>query len=94
MRMAVGSDSRPGRANYRAGDVIDAVGARITTSDMHDLAQVLEAVKGHFGVGDGGRILEIENMYASPKSKNPAYRVIPLVIRVRATARSSSVMLM
>ncbi|MFD7712328.1 hypothetical protein ACFV8W_35115, partial [Streptomyces sp. NPDC059786] len=46
------------------------------------LAQVLEAAKRHFGVGAGGRILEIENMYAEPKEKNPAYRVIPLVVRV------------
>jgi len=80
-RMTEGSGSRPGRPAYRAGDVIDAVGARITTSNMHDLEQVLDAVRAHFGVGDGGRILEVENMYAAPKSKNPAYRVIPLVVR-------------
>jgi ppGpp synthetase/RelA/SpoT-type nucleotidyltranferase len=81
-RMVTGSPSRPGRPEYRAGDVIDAVGARITTANMRDLAQVLEAAKSHFGVGSGGRILEIENMYAEPKEKNPAYRVIPLVVRV------------
>jgi ppGpp synthetase/RelA/SpoT-type nucleotidyltranferase len=81
-RMTEGSESRPGRPNYRTGDVIDAVGARITTNNMRDLEQVLEAAKSHFGVGDDGRILEIENMYAEPKSKNPAYRVIPLVVRV------------
>jgi ppGpp synthetase/RelA/SpoT-type nucleotidyltranferase len=80
-RMSTGSPSRPGRPDYRAGDVIDAVGARITVSDMRDLAQALEAVKSTFGVGDAGRILEIDNMYATPKSKNPAYRVIPLVVR-------------
>jgi ppGpp synthetase/RelA/SpoT-type nucleotidyltranferase len=81
-RMTEGSESRPGRAGYRAGDVIDAVGARITTADMHDLARILEAAKRHFGTGADGRILEIDNMYAEPKSKNPAYRVIPLVVRV------------
>ncbi|MFD7714136.1 hypothetical protein ACFV8W_44480, partial [Streptomyces sp. NPDC059786] len=41
-RMSTGSPSRPGRPGYRAGDVIDAVGARITAANMHDLAQVLE----------------------------------------------------
>lgn len=81
-RMTNGSPSRPGRPDYRTGDVIDAVGARITATDMHDLAQILEAAKSHFGVGDNGRILELDNMYATPKSKNPAYRVIPLVVRV------------
>lgn len=86
-RMTTGSPSRPARPDYRAGDVIDAVGARITTRDMHDLAQILEAAKSRFGVGDGGRILEIDNMYASPKSKNPAYRVIPLVVRVEVDGR-------
>ncbi|WP_370972626.1 hypothetical protein [Amycolatopsis sp. cg9] len=81
-RMSAGSDKRPGRPDYRAGDVIDAVGARITTDSMADLERVLEAAKTHFGVGNDGRILEIENMYAEPKDKNPAYRVIPLVVRI------------
>jgi hypothetical protein len=54
---------------------------------MHDLAQALRAVKSRFGVGDGGRILEIDNMYATPKSKNPAYRVIPLVVRTEVDGR-------
>jgi ppGpp synthetase/RelA/SpoT-type nucleotidyltranferase len=81
-RMTDGAEGRPGREGYRAGDVIDAVGARITTADMHDLARILEAAKRHFGTGADGRILEIDNMYADPKSKNPAYRVIPLVVRI------------
>jgi ppGpp synthetase/RelA/SpoT-type nucleotidyltranferase len=81
-RMAQGSETRPGRPGYRAGDVIDAVGARITTDSMADLERVLEAAKAHFRTGNDGRILEIENMYAEPKDKNPAYRVIPLVVRI------------
>ncbi|WP_439378211.1 hypothetical protein [Amycolatopsis lexingtonensis] len=81
-RMSSGTDKRPGRPDYRAGDVIDAVGARITTDSMADLERVLDAAKTHFGVGNDGRILEIENMYAEPKEKNPAYRVIPLVVRI------------
>ncbi|RSD22813.1 hypothetical protein [Amycolatopsis eburnea] len=81
-RMSTGSPSRPGRPGYRAGDVIDAVGARITTDSMADLERVLEGAKRHFGTGGDGRILEIENMYAEPKDKNPAYRVIPLVVKI------------
>jgi ppGpp synthetase/RelA/SpoT-type nucleotidyltranferase len=82
MRMSQGSTGRPGRPNYRVGDVIDAVGARITVENMDQLEQALRNVQQRFGVGDTGRILEIENMYAEPKSKNPEYRVIPMVVRV------------
>ncbi len=81
-RMSTGSAKRPGRPDYRAGDVIDAVGARITTDSMADLQRVLEGAKEYFRTGSDGRILEIENMYAEPKDKNPAYRVIPLVVKI------------
>jgi ppGpp synthetase/RelA/SpoT-type nucleotidyltranferase len=80
-RMTTNLTGRPARPNYRTGDVIDAVGARITVPNMEGLAQILDRAQQHFGVGDSGRILEIDNMYASPKSKNPGYRVIPLVVK-------------
>ncbi|PPJ36878.1 hypothetical protein C5E45_18310 [Nocardia nova] len=80
-RMLLGRAGAPGRPNYEVGDVIDAVGGRITVHDMKALAAVFERVKNHFGTGDAGRILEIENMYAHPKSKAPSYRVIPMIIK-------------
>jgi ppGpp synthetase/RelA/SpoT-type nucleotidyltranferase len=49
---------------------------------MAALRRAYEAVVEHFGVGDGGRIVEIDNMYADPKAKNPTYRVIPMVIKI------------
>ncbi|WP_432985979.1 toxin glutamine deamidase domain-containing protein [Dactylosporangium sp. CA-233914] len=79
------SRGRPGAAPrdwYRVGDIIDAVGARITVPDTASLWRTLQAVVHTFGVGDGGRIVEVDNMYASPKSKSPAYRVIPLCIGI------------
>jgi ppGpp synthetase/RelA/SpoT-type nucleotidyltranferase len=82
VRMARGRKGSPGRPNYRVGDIIDAVGARMTVPDMAALRRAYEAVVEHFGVGDGGRIVEIDNMYADPKAKNPTYRVIPMVIKI------------
>ena len=84
-RMINGSKRVPPRPNYRVGDVIDAVGARITVPDMQTLSSVFEHVKAHFGTGRDGRILEIENMYAKPKPSKPAYRVIPLVITIEVS---------
>jgi ppGpp synthetase/RelA/SpoT-type nucleotidyltranferase len=81
-RMSAGSDERPGRADYQVGDVIDAVGARITVADTDRLERLLLTVEERFGSGDGGRILELENMYADPKAHNPSYRVVPLIIAV------------
>lgn len=81
-RMVHGSAGRGSRPNYRVGDVIDAIGGRITVRDTEQLGGLLQAVQRHFGTGDGGRILEIENMYAAPKSASPSYRVIPLIISV------------
>ncbi|WP_067711935.1 hypothetical protein [Nocardia yamanashiensis] len=81
-RMVEGGENRPPRPNYQVGDVIDAVGARITVKNTHDLAILLERIQEHFGVGEHSRILEIENMYATPKGRNPEYRVIPLVVRI------------
>jgi ppGpp synthetase/RelA/SpoT-type nucleotidyltranferase len=86
-RMTAGRPGAPGRADYQVGDIVDAVGARITVPDMGSLARTLVAVARHFGVGDGGRIVEVDNMYAAPKAKNPAYRVIPLVIGVEVGGR-------
>jgi ppGpp synthetase/RelA/SpoT-type nucleotidyltranferase len=80
-RMTTNLPGRPARPGYRAGDVIDAVGARITTPGTKGLERILELVQQQFGTGDGGRILEIDNMYAAPKPKNPGYRVIPLVVK-------------
>ena len=79
-RMVEGRENLPPRPGYQVGDVIDAVGARITVDNMQQLEAVLDKVTEHFGVGDGGRILELENMYAQPKVRNPEYRVIPLTI--------------
>jgi ppGpp synthetase/RelA/SpoT-type nucleotidyltranferase len=68
--------------NAQVGDLIDAVGARITIQNTNQLASVLQRVRHTFGTGDGGRIIEIENLYLHPKSKNLGYRVIPLCIVV------------
>lgn len=81
-RMTEGSEGRKARPDYEIGDVIDAVGARITVEDTAQLESVLEKAKGHFGTGEGGRLLEVENMYAEPKSGNPSYRVIPMVVAI------------
>jgi ppGpp synthetase/RelA/SpoT-type nucleotidyltranferase len=86
-RMTTGWTGMPARSGYRAGDVIDAVGARLTVSDMQTLEAVFDRIQTQFGVGDGGRILEIENMYAEPKSKAPEYRVIPMIISVEVDGR-------
>jgi ppGpp synthetase/RelA/SpoT-type nucleotidyltranferase len=78
--MVEGGEGRPPRPDYEVGDVIDAVGARITVDNMQQLEAVLDRVLEHFGVGDGGRVLELENMYAQPKAGKLEYRVIPLTI--------------
>jgi ppGpp synthetase/RelA/SpoT-type nucleotidyltranferase len=83
-RMTSGTGGREPRPDYKVGDVIDAVGARITVKDTAELAKVIERVREHFGFGDGGRILEVENMYAEPKAHNPAYRVVPMIIKVES----------
>ncbi|WP_344240954.1 hypothetical protein [Kribbella hippodromi] len=86
-RMAGGAGEREARPEYQVGDVIDAVGARITVSDTERLEQLLSDIKDRFGVGDGGRILELENMYASPKAHNPSYRTVPLIVAVEVDRR-------
>lgn len=55
-------------------------GNSVVAADLYLFGSAAGAVV--FGVGDQGRILEIENMYAQPKSKNPDYRVIPLVVKI------------
>jgi ppGpp synthetase/RelA/SpoT-type nucleotidyltranferase/Flp pilus assembly pilin Flp len=82
-RMVTGEAGRGVRPDYQVGDVIDGVGGRITVENMDQLAKVLDKVRSRFGAGDGGRILEIENMYASPKSSSPRYRVIPMIVKAR-----------
>lgn len=79
-RMVEGGENRPPRPDYQVGDVIDAVGTRITVDNTDQLEAVLHEVKHRLGVGDGGRILELENMYAQPKAKEPAYRVISITV--------------
>jgi ppGpp synthetase/RelA/SpoT-type nucleotidyltranferase len=81
-RMVRGRPGKPGRPNFRAGDVADAVGVRLTVRSMAALETALDVVMQHFGTGDGGRILEVENMYAKPKAAQPAYRVIPMIVAV------------
>jgi ppGpp synthetase/RelA/SpoT-type nucleotidyltranferase len=81
-RMSKGWKGRAPRPDYRVGGVPDVVGARITVRATAELAQVFELVKQRFGVGDGGRILEIQNMYAQPKPNNLAYRLVALIVSV------------
>ena len=66
----------------QVGDLIDAVGARITVQNTDQLARLLQRVQSSFGTGDAGRIIEIENFYVSPKARSLAYRVIPLAVVV------------
>ncbi|GFJ91845.1 hypothetical protein [Phytohabitans rumicis] len=86
-RMTAGREGAPGRLGYEVGNVIDAVGARITVDSMQALEGLYDRIVARFGVGDGGRIIEIENMYAEPKAKNPAYRVIPMVVSIEVGGR-------
>nr|WTB12087.1 hypothetical protein OG546_49885 [Streptomyces antimycoticus] len=81
-RMVEGHEGRQPRPGYQVGDVIDAVGARVTVKDTAQLETVLEAANEYFGVGDSGRVLEIENMYAEPKNGSPHYRVVPMVVSI------------
>jgi len=78
-RMRKGDNGRPSRPTYMIGDVIDAIGVRITVPSTRTLYDTLSAVQLHYGIGDGGRILEIENFYSSPPVSR-AYRVIPMVL--------------
>lgn len=77
-RMTSDRPNRPARPDYRVGDIIDAVGVRLTLPDTETLALALDLVKERMGE----RILEIENMYAQPKAQAPSYRVIPLIISI------------
>jgi ppGpp synthetase/RelA/SpoT-type nucleotidyltranferase len=77
-RMTSDRPGRPARPDYRIGDIIDAAGIRLTVPDMATLEVALGLVQEHFG----DRILEIENMYAEPKSQAPSYRVIPIIISI------------
>ncbi|MFB8086074.1 hypothetical protein [Streptomyces sp. NPDC055992] len=86
-RMTAGSEGRKARPDYEIGDVIDAVGARITVADTTRLEAVLKKAEEHFGTGEDGRLLEIENMYAEPKSGNPSYRVIPMVVAIEVDGK-------
>jgi hypothetical protein len=80
-RMVQGREGAGGRPGYQVGDVIDAVGGRITVRGTDALGALYQRIRDYFGVGDEGKILEIENMYADPKSKAPEYRVIPMIIK-------------
>ncbi|WP_433723318.1 hypothetical protein ACQP2Y_46475 [Actinoplanes sp. CA-051413] len=77
-RMTSDRPNRPARPDYRIGDIIDAVGVRLTVPDMATLTVALDMVKDRLG----DRILEIENMYAQPKAQAPSYRVIPLIVSI------------
>jgi ppGpp synthetase/RelA/SpoT-type nucleotidyltranferase len=81
-RMRQGRPGRPPRSEFSVGDVVDAVGVRLTVPDMQSLEAAVGEVVRRFGTGDGGRILEIENMYAAPKATQPAYRVIPMIVAI------------
>jgi ppGpp synthetase/RelA/SpoT-type nucleotidyltranferase len=82
-RMVNGAKGRNVRSDYQIGDVIDAVGARITVDNTEQLTALLQEIRGQLG----DRILEIENMYASPKSHAPAYRVIPMVLKTEINGK-------
>jgi len=81
-RMAEGREGQKPKPNAQVGDMVDAVGARITVQDTDQLGTLLKRVQSHYGTGDKGRIIELENLYLNPKAKNFAYRVIPLTIVV------------
>ena len=78
VRMTSDRPNRPARPDYRIGDIIDAVGVRLTVPDVATLEVALELVKERLG----DRILEIENMYAQPKAQAPSYRVIPIIVSI------------
>lgn len=82
-RMSAGANNRPGRPGYRVGDVLDAVGARITVGGTADLAALVGAVVERFGTDDDGSVLDWENRYTDPKPHNPAYRVVPFILVAR-----------
>jgi ppGpp synthetase/RelA/SpoT-type nucleotidyltranferase len=82
-RMVTGAKGRKVRADYQVGDVIDAVGARITVDNTEQLAALLQEIKEQHKE----QILEIENMYTSPKSHAPAYRVIPMVLKTEVNGK-------
>jgi ppGpp synthetase/RelA/SpoT-type nucleotidyltranferase len=82
-RMAEGREGQKPKPNAQVGDMVDAVGARITVEDTDQLGTLLKRVQSHYGTGDKGRIVELENLYLNPKAKNFAYRVIPLTIVIR-----------
>ncbi|MEU1375983.1 helicase HerA-like domain-containing protein [Streptomyces triculaminicus] len=86
-RMTEGSEGRKARPDYEIGEAVDAVGARITVEDTAQLETVLEKAKEHFGTREDGRLLEVENMYAEPKSGNPSYRVIPMVVAIEVDGK-------
>jgi ppGpp synthetase/RelA/SpoT-type nucleotidyltranferase len=79
-RMAEGREGQKPKPDAQVGDMVDAVGARITVQDTDQLGRLLKLVQAHYGTGDKGRIIELENLYLNPKAKNFAYRVIPLTI--------------
>lgn len=83
-RMSSGTSGRSSRAGYEVGDVVDAVGARVTVPDTEALERALVEVRSRFGTGPQSRVLELENMYAAPKPHNRAYRVVPLLISTEA----------
>lgn len=82
-RMSAGGENRPARPGYRVGDILDAVGTRITVAGTAELAALAAAVVERYGVGDGGRVLDWENRYTDPKPHNPAYRVVPFIVGLR-----------
>lgn len=78
-RMTMGIAGREGRPEYSVGDVIDAVGARITVANIQALAAVLDEARKELGA----RILELENLYLEPKAHDLTYRVIPMVVSIK-----------
>ncbi|GAA2666792.1 WXG100-like domain-containing protein [Actinoplanes palleronii] len=89
-RLVKGSWTEPGRPEARVGDVLDPVTVRLTVSDMTVLDAVYENVRARFGVGDGGRILHVDNTYAHPRPglRSPAERGISVIIRAEVEGRS------
>eukprot|EP01102_Stenamoeba_stenopodia_P011251 TRINITY_DN3441_c0_g1_i1.p1 TRINITY_DN3441_c0_g1~~TRINITY_DN3441_c0_g1_i1.p1 ORF type:complete len:467 (+),score=87.37 TRINITY_DN3441_c0_g1_i1:203-1402(+) len=79
VRMTNGYAGKKPDPNYKVGDVLDAMGCRITLPNTEVLWETLMLVEKVLKVRADGSILEIENFYAQPKPSSYAYRVVPII---------------
>jgi hypothetical protein len=54
---------------------------------MRTLARLFVVFFDYFGAGSAGRILEIDNSYATPRTKDPEHRSIVMVVKVEVDSR-------